>query len=143
MYKNFNSQRACGCNASGSGIDVSPITCANPCVSDAELTADMSCDCHVDANAACRCGNAPMSMAAYQSACAQNNCFSVDPAAVDNTVLAGEACETVCPGFDFGADQGPTLAKIYFPTQEYRAGYCPDEALQQGTMFPELVRLYK
>ncbi|MBQ9949210.1 MAG: spore coat associated protein CotJA [Clostridia bacterium] len=35
------------------------------------------------------------------------------------------------------------LAKIYFPSQNYRAGFQPAEALCHGTLFPELVRTYK
>ncbi|HIU94247.1 MAG TPA: spore coat associated protein CotJA [Candidatus Aphodomorpha intestinavium] len=31
---------------------------------------------------------------------------------------------------------------VYFPVQEYRAGYCPDEALRRGTLFPELASNY-
>jgi hypothetical protein len=35
------------------------------------------------------------------------------------------------------------LAQVNFPIQSYVSGFCPCEALTQGTMFPELVRLYK
>ncbi len=35
------------------------------------------------------------------------------------------------------------LAQINFQVQEYRTGLCPRQALDQGTMFPELVRIYK
>lgn len=32
-----------------------------------------------------------------------------------------------------------TLATIYFPDQDYTKGFCPCEALSNGTLFPELV----
>ncbi|MBS7388294.1 MAG: spore coat associated protein CotJA [Eubacteriales bacterium] len=31
------------------------------------------------------------------------------------------------------------LATAYFPDQAYLQGYCPCEALNNGTLFPELV----
>ena len=34
---------------------------------------------------------------------------------------------------------GQQLAQINFPIQQYGEGFCPGEALEQGTMFPELV----
>ncbi|MBQ6077166.1 MAG: spore coat associated protein CotJA [Clostridia bacterium] len=37
---------------------------------------------------------------------------------------------------------GCALATVYFPTQVYRAGFCPCEALSRGTLFPELVSEY-
>lgn len=61
----------------------------------------------------------------------------VDPLSVDNIVAAGEVCtDNPCPLTEGGACR---LATIYFPIQSYRAGYCPNEALQRGTLFPELV----
>lgn len=36
-----------------------------------------------------------------------------------------------------------SLAVICFPVQTYVAGFCPAEALQYGTLFPELVNLYQ
>lgn len=61
---------------------------------------------------------------------------SIDPAAVAGTVEAGNVCRD-----EFNTSC--LLSKIYFPTQEYRAGFTPECALENGTMFPELVRLYK
>lgn len=36
----------------------------------------------------------------------------------------------------------PELAKAYMPYQQYSASYPPEEALEKGTMFPELYRPY-
>ncbi|MDD3400182.1 MAG: spore coat associated protein CotJA [Eubacteriales bacterium] len=79
---------------------------------------------------------------ATQNAC----CFTqraqgIDPRNVDNTVAAGEVCtDNACPLYENGSCR---LATIYFPSQTYRAGYCPGEALQKGTLFPELVSNYE
>ncbi len=69
-------------------------------------------------------------------------CESINSTEVNNTVLAGDVRGGSCDGSNDGDCQGP-LAKIYFKSQEYVAGFCPDEALERGTMFPELVRLFK
>ena len=37
----------------------------------------------------------------------------------------------------------PELAKAYVPYQQYMASYSPEEALEKGTMFPELYRPYE
>ena len=74
--------------------------------------------------------------------CAESTCCiegmgeSLDPAAINGTVAAGNVCKD-----EFNTSC--LLSKIYFPTQEYRAGFTPCDALSNGTMFPELVRLYK
>ena len=65
---------------------------------------------------------------------------AVDPTAIDNTVPAGAVgAQNPCgmPGTG-----GCPLATVYFPTQVYRAGFCPCEALARGTLFPELVSEY-
>lgn len=54
----------------------------------------------------------------------------------DVIVPAGEARTQPCD--DFGAIQ-PRLAQIQFPIQQYQSGFCPCEALETGTLFPELV----
>lgn len=36
----------------------------------------------------------------------------------------------------------PKLAEAYVPYQEYKVSYNPQEALEKGTMFPELYRPY-
>lgn len=69
-----------------------------------------------------------------------NRVPAVDPTTVDNvvpagTVQAGNACGM--PG-----EAGCALATVYFPSQDYRAGFCPCEALSRGTLFPELVSDY-
>ncbi|MBQ6147119.1 MAG: spore coat associated protein CotJA [Clostridia bacterium] len=51
--------------------------------------------------------------------------------------MAGEVSSDSGCGFAPGG--GCALATVYFPNQSYRAGYCPGEALQKGTLFPELV----
>ena len=72
-------------------------------------------------------------------------CFSaqtpaVDPTTVDHTIPAGGvAAQNPC-GMMTGDGCAP--ATVYFPTQEYRAGFCPCEALAHGTLFPELVSDY-
>ena len=61
----------------------------------------------------------------------------MDPTTEQNVVMAGEVCSDGSCGFAPGG--GCALAMAYFPNQTYRAGYCPSEALQKGTLFPELV----
>ena len=68
--------------------------------------------------------------------CIESTGQGLDPMSVAGTIAAGDVHEDVF-------NTSCMLAKIYFPTQDYRAGFCPCEALSQGTMFPELVRLYK
>lgn len=36
----------------------------------------------------------------------------------------------------------PKLAEAYVPYQEYKTSYSPEEALEKGTMFPELYSPY-
>lgn len=68
--------------------------------------------------------------------CIESKGKSIDPMDVEGTIPAG------CAGREnFGTSC--MLAKIYFPDQEYRAGYKPEMASCRGTLFPELVRLYK
>ena len=70
------------------------------------------------------------------------SCFTgrapgIDPTAENNVVMAGEVSSDGTCGFAAGG--GCALATVYCPNQTYRAGYCPAEALQKGTLFPELV----
>ncbi len=54
-------------------------------------------------------------------------------------IAAGTVCTSeICGAFNMQI--GSDLAKISFPIQEYNEGFCPCEALEQGTMFPELVQ---
>ena len=62
----------------------------------------------------------------------------LNPLGIKDAVLAGTACEGCVDGDEYGC----LLAMAYMPIQTYKAGYCPDEALCQGTLFPELVRPY-
>ncbi len=41
------------------------------------------------------------------------------------------------------ARRGVELARAYIPYQRYMNSFSPMEALEHGTMFPELVRPYK
>ena len=61
----------------------------------------------------------------------------IDPTTEINVVMAGEVSSDGTCGFAPGG--GCALATVYCPNQTYRAGYCPAEALQKGTLFPELV----
>ena len=61
----------------------------------------------------------------------------VDPTAACNVVMAGEVTTDETCGY--APVGGCPLATVYFPSQSYRAGYCPGEALSKGTLFPELV----
>ncbi|MDO4568608.1 MAG: spore coat associated protein CotJA [Clostridia bacterium] len=56
-----------------------------------------------------------------------------------NLVAAGTAGSSECGACE---NQG-CLAQINFREQVYYSGLCPQQALKQGTMFPELVRIYK
>ena len=54
-------------------------------------------------------------------------------------IAAGTVCTSeICGTFDTQAESG--LARISFPIQQYSEGFCPCEAFEQGTMFPELVQ---
>lgn len=68
--------------------------------------------------------------------CIESTGMSIDPMDIDGTIAAGQVGKEVF-------DTSCILAKIYFPNQKYRAGFCPEKAHCQGTMFPELVRLYE
>lgn len=72
--------------------------------------------------------------------CVESPGVGINPIGMENTFPAGEACSGICEGF--GAEVGTEclLATAYIPAQVYRAGFCPNEALSQGTLFPELVR---
>lgn len=67
----------------------------------------------------------------------------IDPLSVAGVVPAGEVCEGLCDDEQVAGAEECMLAVVYFPSQEYIAGFCPDIALQKGTLFPELVRSYK
>ena len=55
---------------------------------------------------------------------------------VQSTVPAGAAGTQPCDSWNI---EGAQLATINFPIQEYEYGLCPCEALECGTLFPELV----
>ena len=60
-----------------------------------------------------------------------------NPLCAEHIVVAGDVCGDAAEPPSGTA--GCQLARIYFPSQQYRAGYMPGEALKQGTLFPELV----
>ena len=74
------------------------------------------------------------------SCCFSNRAPAVDPTAVENVVPAGTVASANPCGMP--GSGSCTLATVYFPTQVYRAGFCPCEALARGTLFPELVSDY-
>ena len=71
--------------------------------------------------------------------CFDSPCPAIDPLAADNIVVAGAVEGNAC-SMESGC--GCALVTVYFPIQEYRAGFCPAEALRHGTLFPELVSDY-
>ena len=76
----------------------------------------------------------------YQSddaCCFTGRSPGIDPTTEINVVMAGEVSSDGTCGFAPGG--GCALATVFCPNQTYRAGYCPAEALQKGTLFPELV----
>ena len=67
----------------------------------------------------------------------------LDPTQESNVVLAGEVCTSErCGEEAVSSGDGCRLAQTYFPDQSYRAGFCPREAMEKGTLFPELVSAY-
>ena len=87
-------------------------------------------------------------MTVYKNGYAQTKCGCacsapvVMAASLENTVVAGRACETPCTDISeiVGVGGMNALAQLMFPIQEYTYGFCPSDALAQGTLFPELVR---
>ena len=73
------------------------------------------------------------------SCCFESTCPPIDPLAADHIVVAGAVEGSGCASAGSG---GCALVTVYFPVQEYRAGFCPAEALKRGTLFPELVSDY-
>lgn len=59
-----------------------------------------------------------------------------------NTVPAGKACTEPCAATGLEAcmeEEGMALGQVMAPIQEYEVGFCPCNALDHGTLFPELV----
>ena len=72
--------------------------------------------------------------------CFTDRASAVDPTTVEHVIPAGGvSAQNPCGLMN---SDGCALATVYFPTQEYRAGFCPCEALARGTLFPELVSDY-
>jgi hypothetical protein len=72
-----------------------------------------------------------------EACCFTGRPSAIDPMDVENVVPAGDVC-----GANRGEGGGCGLAAIYFPSQVYRAGYRPEEALSRGSLFPELIFPY-
>lgn len=76
--------------------------------------------------------------------CIEGHGKGINPLNVPNTVPAGSAHEDLCDDGVLGEEyEDCLLSTAYMPVQDYRAGFCPDEALEHGTLFPELVSPYK
>ena len=67
--------------------------------------------------------------------CFDNPGTQINPVCLDNTIAAGSVSA-------YDGDGACFLATAYMPVQTYTAGFCPSDALEHGTMFPELVRPY-
>lgn len=63
---------------------------------------------------------------------------AADPACANDGVMVPAGAAVTQPCDDFGVSQA-RLAEIQFPIQQYESGFCPCEALETGTLFPELV----
>lgn len=58
----------------------------------------------------------------------------------ENTVQAGDAANGLSGcGYDTVSAR---LPRLYAQDQKYSSGFCPNCALEKGTMFPELVSEY-
>lgn len=56
-------------------------------------------------------------------------------------IAAGMVCASdACGVYNAPSANGSGLARMSFAIQEYKEGFCPCEAFEQGTMFPELVQ---
>jgi len=58
------------------------------------------------------------------------------------TIPAGEACAGLCADNAGGSERALNLGSLpvtIVEEQIYSYGFCPSEALQRGTLFPELV----
>lgn len=70
---------------------------------------------------------------------------AIDGSAEAVTVQAGEACSGLCSILPVTAaleaiESGSVrLPQTVITAQAYTYAFCPDEALQRGTLFPELV----
>lgn len=74
--------------------------------------------------------------------CLESPGVGINPLGVENTFPAGGACAGYCDGMVAELEDECLLATAYMPMQEYRAGFCPNEALACGTLFPELVSTF-
>lgn len=58
----------------------------------------------------------------------------------ENTFQAGTAGQNNSCAEDYIIDTGCPLATAFFANQVYTYAFCPDTALEHGTLFPTLVR---
>ena len=86
----------------------------------------------------------PSAPSMTRNCCFQQCGFQMNPLDVKNTITAGNVCSAcnISQGVESAAEEEAAclLASAHIANQQYLAGYCPCEALAQGTMFPELVR---
>ncbi len=73
-------------------------------------------------------------------------CRCSEPVCSDSGILvaAGAANTQPCSGWDSSVNLTSAagsipLATVFFPDQAYLQGFCPCEALNNGSLFPELV----
>ncbi len=71
------------------------------------------------------------------------NCCRCNEAARSSATVTSDASLVAAGTAQTCFTKEQELAQVNFPIQCYVSGFCPCEALTQGTMFPELVRLYK
>ncbi len=55
------------------------------------------------------------------------------------TICAGEACDADYAAPCAAAAEPSSLPHVHIEEQVYEYGFSPEEALQRGTLFPELV----
>lgn len=67
---------------------------------------------------------------------------ATDSCGCGDLVLAGGVYASGCAASDEPVTECH-MAVLCFPVQTYVAGFCPAEALQAGTLFPELVSVYQ
>ncbi|MDR0841015.1 MAG: spore coat associated protein CotJA [Christensenellaceae bacterium] len=75
-------------------------------------------------------------LAGYPGGCVGGGSYPCSSAG--SIVPAGEAAYHDCNAFGLGPSPIP-LAAVNFPIQAYESGYCGCDALESGTLFPELV----
>lgn len=106
-----------------------------------------------------------MTQQKYYKCCARQCGYQMNPLEASNTYEAGGAClscatdailsmplaeemgtivqeMSLAEEMAMQAEDDCLLATAYIAEQNYVVGFCPNETLKQGTLFPELVRPY-